>query len=176
MKTGAWVALGGFVGVIVAANGLTASFGLVTVAGLTATAGTWVAGLGFVARDWLHETGGPRWVAAAIALGTALSVALSPAIAVASGVAFLVSESADWAVYTPLRRRSILAAALLSNTVGAVVDSALFLVIAGFPLAGLWAQVAVKVAATTCIVLILIGARRALLRQPMHAASGGRHA
>ena len=53
---------------------------------------------------------------------------------------------------------------------------ALFLVIAGFPLAGLWAQVAVKVAATTCIVLILIGARRALLRQPMHAASGGRHA
>ena len=175
-RVGAWVGVGVFVAVVVAANALTASFGLITVAGLTATAGTWVAGLGFVARDWLHETGGPRWVAAAIALGTALSVALSPAIAVASGVAFLVSESADWAVYTPLRRRSTLAAALLSNTVGAFVDSALFLVIAGFPLSGLWTQVVVKVTATTCVVLILIGVRRALLRQSMHAASGGRHA
>lgn len=167
-------ALASMLAVILAANALTVAVGLVTVAGLTATAGTWVAGLAFVARDWLHDAGGRKWVVAAIVLGAILSAILSPAIAVASAVAFTVSEMADWAVYSPLRHRSRIGAALASNTVGAVLDSLLFLAIAGFPLAGAGTQTVVKVATTTAIVTGL-GVRRALLRQP-DRSGGGRHA
>ena len=60
----------------------------------------------------------------------ALSYFVAPAFALASGVAFLVSELADLAVYTPLERRSWIGAVALSNTVGLVVDSMLFLALA----------------------------------------------
>lgn len=162
----------GVVASVLVANAATAHWGLVSVAGLTATAGTWAAGFAFVARDALHERGGPRWVLAAILAGAALSAALSPTLAMASGVAFLIAELADWSVYAPLRRRGLLRAAVASNAVGAVVDSALFLTLAGFPLGGMGTQVLVKIAATTAVVM---GVRLAVLRQP-HRAGGERHA
>lgn len=162
----------GFIAVVFAANWLTGTLGLVTVAGLTATAGTWVAGFGFMFRDWLHEAGGRAWVTGAIAAGALASVAVSPTLALASGVAFTVSELADWTVYSPMRLRWPLAAAVTSNTVGAVVDTALFLSIAGFPLSGTWSQVVIKVVTTTAVV---VGVRLALLRQP-NRISGGLHA
>ena len=110
----------------------------------------------------------------AILVGALLSAALSPSIALASGVAFLVSETADWAIYTPLRSRSIVAAALASNTVGAALDSAVFLALAGFPLSGVWTQTLVKVATTAALVM---GVRIALLRQSDRLTiGGGRHA
>lgn len=159
--------------VIVVTNAVTTSLGVVTWLGVTATAGTWLAGLVFIARDWLHESGGPRWVLPAIIAGAALSAALSPALALASGVAFLLAELSDWAVYAPLRRRGKVRAALASNVVGSIVDSAAFLLIAGFPLAMLGTQSVLKIAVSTITVL---GVRLAVPRQPMHAASGGRHA
>ena len=161
--------LAAFIGCIIAANALTATLGVVTWLGIAATAGTWIAGLGFVARDYLHETAGHRWVLAAILAGAALSAALSPAIALASGVAFLLSETADWAIYTPLRQRGMICAAIASNTVGAVVDTAAFLLIAGLPMWMLGTQVLVKIVASTAVVL---GVRLALPCQPMHAAGG----
>jgi uncharacterized PurR-regulated membrane protein YhhQ (DUF165 family) len=57
----------------------------------------------------------------------------SPAIALASGLAFLVSELVDWAVFTPVAGRSIPLAVLSSSVVSAPVDTVLFLQIAGFP-------------------------------------------
>lgn len=162
-----------FVGVVIVANVLTDAYGLVNVLGLTATAGTWVAGLAFLIRDELHESAGRHTVAVAILTGAALSAALSPALAIASAAAFLLSESADWGIYAPLRRRSRIGAALLSNTAGALVDTAVFLLLAGFPLDGAPTQVVVKVATTA---LILIGVRLALPRKPVCAESGGRHA
>lgn len=162
-----------FVGVILAANALTATHGVVTIAGLTATAGTWIAGLGFVFRDWLQEVGGRRWVASAILVGAVVSATISPAIAFASGAAFLVSELADWAVYSPLRERRPLAAALVSNTVGAALDTVVFLALAGFPLNGTLTQIVVKVGTTT---LVVLGVRHALPRQSLHATGAGRHA
>ena len=45
----------------------------------------------------------------------------------ASSVAFLLSEFADFAVYTPLARRRLVAAVLASSAVGLVVDSLVFL-------------------------------------------------
>lgn len=165
--------LAAFVAIIVAANLLTASFGLVTILGLTATAGTWVAGFAFVARDSLQEAGGTRWVVVAILVGAALSAFASPTLAFASAVAFTFSEAADWAVYTPLRRNHRTAAALLSNTVGSILDTLIFLSLAGFPLTGALTQVVVKVATTS---LVVLGVRLAVSRQPVHAAGGGRHA
>jgi len=162
-----------FVGIVVASNAATNTLGVVAWLGITATVGTWLAGLSFVARDALHESAGHRWVLSAIVVGAVVSAILSPTLALASGVAFLVSEAADWLIYAPLRARGLIRAALASNAVGAVVDSALFLLLAGFPLALLPTQVLVKVAASTVVVL---GVRLALPRQSVHTAGGGRHA
>lgn len=161
-----------FVAVIVAANLATQQFGLVSFLGLTATAGTAVAGFAFVARDALQDAKGNRWVLAAVAIGAAVSALFSPALAVASAAAFIVSETADWAVYSHLRKRHRLAGALASNTVGALLDSAVFLALAGFPMSGVGTQTVVKVTTTTVFVL---GARFALSRQPLHTPSGRRH-
>lgn len=154
--------------VVIAANAATDSLGLVHWLGLTATAGTWLAGLAFVARDSLHDSGGVRAVLAVIALGAVLSAALSPRLALASAVAFAIAELADLAIYSPLRRRSRTGAALASNVVGSVVDTVVFLALAGFPLTGAPAQVVVKVAVTS---LFVVGGRLALLRHPQRAQS-----
>src|SRR4051812_23395404 len=97
-----------FVVCAVGANVLTSRYGPVPVGfGLPATAGTWLAGLVLLARDWVHDTAGRTTVGVCIVAGAALSaVTASPRLAVASGVAFVLSELADLAVYTPLRQRS----------------------------------------------------------------------
>jgi uncharacterized PurR-regulated membrane protein YhhQ (DUF165 family) len=46
---------------------------------------------------------------------------------VASATAFLLSELADFAVYTPLQSRGLVLAVFASGVVGLVVDSVLFL-------------------------------------------------
>jgi uncharacterized PurR-regulated membrane protein YhhQ (DUF165 family) len=120
-----------YIGTIVLANALIAALGVVPVGfGLMAPAGVYAAGLAFTLRDGVQETLGPAWTVAAILAGAALSAALGAQLALASGAAFLVSELADYAVYSPLRRRSWLGAVALSNTVGAVLDSAIFLTLA----------------------------------------------
>ena len=45
----------------------------------------------------------------------------------ASAVAFLLSEFADLAVYTPLARRRLVAAVIASSCAGLVIDSIVFL-------------------------------------------------
>ena len=124
-----------FLGCVVAANWLTNRYGFVPVGfGLTATAGTYAAGLSFGVRDALHEAGG-RWIVlAAIVAGAGLSAFVSPSLALASGVAFLVAETADLAVYEPLRRRRWVSAVIASNVVGSLVDTVVFLHLAGFPI------------------------------------------
>lgn len=118
----------GFVASIVAANWLTVHYGFVPVGfGFMATAGTYAAGLTLCLRDWTHETLG-RWPTAALILaGAGITYFISPVFAVASGTAFLVGELADFAVYSPLRRRGLIKALVASNIVGMVVDTVLFL-------------------------------------------------
>jgi queuosine precursor transporter len=148
-----------FVAVILAANYVTTGYGMVPVGfGLMATAGTYFAGLAFLLRDAIQETLGRNAVLVLIVTGAALSYVISdPFIATASAVAFLVSEAADFAVYTPLRERSLLAAVTLSNTVGAIVDTLLFLTIAGFPLAQAFTgQVVGKVLVTAPVLVLLL--------------------
>lgn len=149
-----------FLGCIVAANWAIESFGLVPVGfGLMAPAGVYFAGLTFTFRDLAHERLGRGWVFVAILVGAALSYFVSPVFAVASGAAFLLSESADLLVYSPLRRRSWLGAVLASNTVGLVVDSALFLWLAFGSLDFLAGQVVGKAWMTLLAVVVLGGAR-----------------
>lgn len=117
-----------FVATVVAANHLTSHYGFIGVGfGLTATAGTYVAGLGFGLRDAVHEALGRRAVVAAIIVGAIVSWWIAPALAVASGAAFLISEIADFAVYSPLRGRNLYGAVAASNAVGFVVDTIVFL-------------------------------------------------
>lgn len=144
-----------FVATVAGANWALARYGIVPVTPWhEAPAGVYFAGLAFGLRDALHERGGRRWVLAAIAVGAGLSLLIEDAvripgghapIAVASAVAFGLSELADLAVYEPLRRRHWPAAVALSNTVGAVVDSALFLALAFGTLDHLDGQVIGKV-------------------------------
>lgn len=130
-----------YVGSIVLANYLTEHFQQVPAwFGLLVPAGTYSAGLALGLRDVLQDKTRVRWVLAAIAAGTIVSWWVSPALAVASATAFLVSELVDLGVYTPLRNRGRhLTAIALSNTVGAAVDTVIFLSLAGFGLT--WASV-----------------------------------
>jgi uncharacterized PurR-regulated membrane protein YhhQ (DUF165 family) len=156
---------------IVAANWLTARYGFVPIGlGLAATAGTYAAGLAFVARDAVQDTAGRLATVGALAVGGVLSWFLAtPQLAVASAVAFAVSELADMAIYTPLRKRGYVRAAVSSNLVGSVVDTFLFLSLAGFGLAPLvvGGQLVGKAWATVAVIGVVVGAR-ALLRQRLN--------
>lgn len=170
-----------FVATVYGANWALGRYGIVPIGfGLHAPAGVYFAGLAFGLRDALHEAGGRRWVLAAIVTGAVLSYVIEDAvtipgglvpIAVASGVAFLVSELADLAVYTPLRERRWVAAVIASNVVGAVADSALFLWLAFGTLDNLAGNVVGKVYMTALAlpIVYMIRRRRAVPRHTIHA-------
>lgn len=141
----AYLALLVYCGSIVAANWLILNVGTVVLPdgthlvpvgfGLLAPSGSFAAGATFVARDVVQRAAGRKWAVTAIAVGTILSVLVSPRLALASGSAFLFSELVDFAVYTPLQERRFVLAVVLSGLVGSVVDSVIFLSLAGIPLA-----------------------------------------
>jgi uncharacterized PurR-regulated membrane protein YhhQ (DUF165 family) len=174
--------LGAFVTSIGLANAATSHYGgpdhMISVGlGLQATAGTLFAGACLALRDALQDAGGRAIVLAGIAAGAVVSlVTASPGLAIASGVAFLVSEVGDAAIYTPIRDRASFgdrrwaAAVTLSGLVGSVIDTVLFLWLAGFPI---WSQVPGQMVGKTYATLALLAAaltlqqvvkRRALLR------------
>lgn len=99
--------------------------------GILAPSGVLAVGAALVLRDVVQRCLGPVWGIAAIVLGTALSTLIAPpSLVLASGAAFLLSELADFAVYTPLQRRGLLLAVMASSAVGLVVDSLVFLTLA----------------------------------------------
>lgn len=130
--------LAGFGLCIPAANWLIGNAGTVCVPGgpclipvapgLLAPSGVLMVGLALVLRDLVQRRLGLAPAVLAILVGAALSALLAPpALVLASAVAFLVSEAADLAVYTPLQRRGLLLAVAASSLVGLAVDSVLFL-------------------------------------------------
>ncbi|MFF7183284.1 VUT family protein [Streptomyces sp. NPDC008121] len=165
-------ALTGYIGAIAAANWLTARHGMVPVGlGLTTTAGTFAAGATLLARDAVQDTLGRRWAVTGIGIGTALTAATSPALAFASAAAFLLAEATDMGVYTPLRTRGWARAALASGVIGALVDTLLFLYLAGFPVttATVGGQLVGKILwATLLPVLLVITVRRRRHALPRH--------
>lgn len=161
-----------FIATIWLANWLLQHYGIVDIAGVLVPAGVFAAGLAFTFRDIVHRTLGPGAAVLGIVIGASLSYLISPAFAGASAVAFLVSELADFSVYTPLEKRSVLGAFLASNVVGLVVDSALFLWIAFGSLQFIEGQVLGKLVMTALAYPVMLAIRprlepRAVL--PRHA-------
>lgn len=153
-----------YIGCIFLANWLITHIGLVSVGfGLMAPAGVYAVGATFTFRDVTQAHLGRVAVLVAIVAGAALSALLSPALALASGTAFVVSELADFGIYTPLRERNWLAAVGLSNTVGLVLDSVLFLWLAFGSLAFLPGQIVGKAWMTLLAIAVLTPVRRQLL-------------
>ncbi len=96
--------------------------------GIMAPSGVLMIGAALVLRDLVQRRLGPEFGIGAILAGAALSAAVAPAsLVIASGVAFLLSESADFAIYTPLARRRLVLAVVASSIAGLIVDSIVFL-------------------------------------------------
>lgn len=155
----------GFLACIVLANAAIDRWGFIELGwGLTAPAGVFFAGLTFQLRDVAQEHGGIRPVVLAIILGAALSATIDWKLALASGTAFLLSESLDLAIYTPLRERQWLAAVALSGLAGAALDSWVFLQLAPFPFTGqAWLGLTFgKVIVVAIFVVLAAPARRVL--------------
>jgi len=85
-----------------------------------------IVGFIFVARDFAQREIGHRVIIAMLIAAALSYVMASPFVAVASLAAFLVSEFADWAVYSftgkPFSQR-----VLISSAVGTPLDSVVFL-------------------------------------------------
>lgn len=96
--------------------------------GLMAPSGVTMVGIALVLRDLVQRRLGAAISALAVVVGSGLSALFAPAsLVVASAAAFLLSEFADLAVYTPLARRRLIAAVIASSCAGLVVDSIVFL-------------------------------------------------
>lgn len=136
-----WTALGLFLVSVPLANWMVQHFGTVCVPdgpclvpvapGLLAPSGVLVVGAALVLRDVVQRCLGTVWGVGAIVVGAVLSVAVAPrSLVLASGAAFLLSELADFAIYTPLQRRGLVRAVVASSVAGLVVDSLVFLLLA----------------------------------------------
>ncbi len=151
-----------FLGCILTANYATTHWGMVPIGLGLVSAGTFAAGLALLARDVVQDVAGRRAVVVLIVIGATLSWFLSDGrIALASGIAFLVSELVDMAIFTPLRKSSWAGAVTTSNAGGAIIDSILFLSIAGFGLT--WGSVTgqwlIKMVVTVATVGFVVAVR-----------------
>lgn len=170
-RTTGLLAFAGFLACIPLANWLILHVGTVCVPngpclipvapGLMAPSGVALIGLALVLRDVVQRCLGRSASLVAIAIGTALSALIAPpALLLASVAAFLLSETADLAVYAPLAQRRLVLAVIASSMVGLVVDSIVFLFLAFGSLDYLAGQVVGK----TWAVLISIPFIRLLRR------------
>ncbi|HEX9595759.1 MAG TPA: VUT family protein [Anaerolineales bacterium] len=146
------VFLAGFALCIPAANWMIGNVGtecapsgpcLIPVApGISAPSGVIMVGLALVLRDLVQRRLGWKAAAAGILVGTLLSgLVAPPQLIAASAAAFLISETADMLVYTPLQRRKLIIAVFASSAVGLVIDSIVFLSLAFGSLAFLEGQI-----------------------------------
>ncbi len=166
------VAAAAFVGTVWLSNWLLARYGVVSIGfGLYAPAGVFAVGIAFTLRDIVHRTLGRTAVFACIVAGCLLAYLIEAdatipgghiAIAAASAIAFLFSETADLAVYEPLAKKSFVGAVAASNTIGAVVDSALFLWLAFGSLALIEGQIVGKLMMTAAALPFVFVARNRL--------------
>lgn len=170
MKRLGIIAAAAFIATVWFANWLLARYGVVPIGfGLSAPAGVFAVGIAFTLRDIVHRTLGRAVVVGCIIAGCVLAYFIEAnatipgghlAIAAASALAFLFSETADLAVYSPLEERTFVGAVAASNTVGAVVDSALFLWLAFGSLAFIDGQIVGKLLMTAAALPFVIGVRR----------------
>lgn len=129
--------------------------------GLMAPSAVLAVGFALVLRDIVQRLLGRSSGLAAVLIGTALSAFVAPhELVLASGIAFMLSELADFAVYTPLQRRGLVLAVVASASAGLVVDSLLFLWLAFGSLDFLAGQIVGKAWAVMASLPIVHAARR----------------
>ena len=155
-RTATIIAFGVFAGMVLLSNWLLHVYGLIPVGfGWKAPAGTVCAALTFPARDVLQRIGG-RWMGLlAVFVGAGLAWVFAPSLAVASAVAYMASEGTDFVLFTGLggqtwEGRSYLLPATVSVLTAAVVDSIVFLHIAGIP----WAEAGPGLIWLKCVICI----------------------
>jgi uncharacterized PurR-regulated membrane protein YhhQ (DUF165 family) len=128
-----------FVGLAVLANWLASKYVVhVPLTSELAPAGVFCIGAALVLRDWIQQLAGLWWTIVLVLVGGAASYLVGEAagwtalqkVALASLVAFIVSETVEAAVFTPLRNRNLTAGVLASGLAGNAVDSWLFLTLA----------------------------------------------
>ena len=124
-----WVA--GYVAAIILVNWLFAALPMVET-----PLGAWppaslIVGFVLILRDMAQREVGHSVLIAMLAAGVITYVMVDPFIAVASVSAFLVSETADWIVYT-VTRRPLRDRILASSAVSSPLDSVVFLGLIGF--------------------------------------------
>jgi uncharacterized PurR-regulated membrane protein YhhQ (DUF165 family) len=114
--------------------------------GLMAPSGVLLIGAALVLRDLVQRRLGVEFGIGAILAGASISAGLSPpSLVIASATAFLISEFTDFAVYTPLARRNLVLAVVVSSFFGLIVDSIVFLWLAFGSLEFLLGQIVGKV-------------------------------
>ncbi|MBT3306040.1 MAG: VUT family protein [Alphaproteobacteria bacterium] len=89
-----------------------------------------IVGFIFVARDFAQREIGHRVIIAMLLAGGLSYVMADPFVAAASLAAFLISEFADWAVYS-FTGRPFAQRVLLSSALGTPLDSVIFLAMIG---------------------------------------------
>lgn len=160
-----------YIGCIFTANWMLQTYGFLPVGwGYEAPAGVFAVGLAFTARDIVQDILGKRAVLVAIVIGAGCSWLVASSFAGPSLVAFLLSELADFAVYTPLHERRWLTAVALSNVAGDVIDSCVFLWLAFGSLAFIEGQLIGKYEVTLALLPILWLWRRYVLPERRHPA------
>jgi queuosine precursor transporter len=138
--------------------------------GLMAPSGVLMVGAALVLRDIVHERMGIYWAIAAVLVGGILSAFLAPpSLVIASTAAFLLAEGADLVVYTPLRKRQIAWAVLLSGIAGAVIDSAVFLWLAFGSISLIEGQIIGKLWMSLAAAVLLLAVRKFRQRDPAAA-------
>jgi len=89
-----------------------------------------VVGFIFVARDFAQREIGHRVILAMLVAGVVSYIMADPYVAMASVTAFLISEFADWAVYS-FTGRPFSQRILISSAISTPIDSAVFLAMIG---------------------------------------------
>lgn len=138
-----------------------------------APSGVLLIGFAFTFRDLVQRRLGLKWAWGAVLTGAVLSGLLDPALAFASAAAFLLAESLDLLVYTPLQRRNLFLAVIASNIVGIAVDSFVFLYLAGIPLMFIEGQIVGKFYMTLLALPVIWWIRRRDVRSGLVVTPNG---
>ena len=90
-----------------------------------------IVGFVFVLRDYAQREVGHKILLATLLAGGITYLMVDPAIAVASITAFVISEMADWAIYS-FTRRPLQSRILISSLVSVPLDTLAFQQLAGY--------------------------------------------
>lgn len=146
-----------YIGLIAFCNWLMVAVPMWEIAGAMIPPVMAVVGFVFIIRDYTQRAWG-HWVLAFMAVAVVVSYGTSiPAVATASALAFIVSETIDWAIFT-LTKKDLADRILYSSAIAVPIDTAIFLTFMGiFDWIGFWIVTGLKMSSTIIVWLWLKG-------------------